>query len=135
MTVKFLVTGATGGMGSGVLSYFVENLPASSYAASSSKASSASQFTTKGISFRHADYNDPSSLGDAFSGVENLLFVSSNTFDNELRTRQHSNVVEAARRAGVHHVWYTSLAYGGFGDDSKMAVQQAHLATEKMLKE
>lgn len=32
-------------------------------------------------------------------------------------------------------VWYTSLAFGGFSDDSRAAVQQAHLITERFLKE
>jgi uncharacterized protein YbjT (DUF2867 family) len=135
MTLKYLVTGATGGIGSGVLSYFQSRLPRSSFAVSSSNPSSASKFTSQGIPFRHVDYNDPAILDEAFQGVENLLFVSSNTFDNELRTRQHGNVVEAAKKAGVSHVWYTSLAFGGFRDDSNAAVQQAHIATEKLLKE
>lgn len=135
MTLKYLITGATGGIGSGVLSYFQTHLPTSSFAASSSDSSSASRFTSQGIEFRHVDYNDRTVLDEAFQRVENLLFVSSNTFDNELRTRQHGNVVDAAKKAGVGHVWYTSLAFGGFGDDSNTAVQQAHIATEKLLKE
>ena len=133
--LQYLVTGATGGIGSGVISYFLEHLSTSSFAAASSNPSSVSQFTSRGISFRHADYNDLATLDSAFSGVQNVLFVSSNTFDNELRTRQHRNVVEAAKKAGVGHVWYTSLAFGGYSDESKAAVQLAHIATEKMLKE
>ncbi|KAL4922356.1 hypothetical protein BDW62DRAFT_172382 [Aspergillus aurantiobrunneus] len=35
----------------------------------------------------------------------------------------------------VKHVWYTSLAFGGFSDISKAAVQQVHLITERLLKE
>jgi uncharacterized protein YbjT (DUF2867 family) len=88
MTLKYLVTGATGGIGSGVLLYFQSHLPRSSFAVSSSNPSSASKFTSQGIPFRHVDYNDRAVLDEAFQGVENLLFVSSNTFDNE-RTASH----------------------------------------------
>src|SRR5271156_6239806 len=136
MTLKYLVTGATGGIGIGVIKYFQYiSLPTHLYAASSSNASNAFKFTSRNIQFRHADYNDPSSLENAFEGVENLLFVSSSTFDNELRARQHKNIIDAAKKAGVGHVWYTSLAFGGYGNKSKVDVMAAHLVTERLLQE
>lgn len=43
-------------------------------------------------------------------------------------------VIDAARRAGVKHVFYSSLAFGGNKDDHSLAVvMQAHLGTEKHL--
>ena len=70
--------------------------------------------------------------------------------------RQHQNVVDAAKLAGVKHVcicifpyiyhceasffelsyqvWYTSLAFGGLESNSKVSVQQAHYMTEEMLR-
>ncbi|KAF2395900.1 NmrA-like family protein [Trichodelitschia bisporula] len=134
MTLKYLITGATGGLGAGVLSYLAANNPASDFAAASSRESNRAAFEARGIAFRFADYDRPETLRAAFAGVENLFFVSSNTFDNERRTRQHQAVVDAAVEAGVGHVWYTSLAFGGFGSDSKVDVQVAHLATEDMLR-
>ncbi|OJJ33440.1 hypothetical protein ASPWEDRAFT_160204 [Aspergillus wentii DTO 134E9] len=134
MTLKYLITGATGGLGAQVLAYFIANVPASEYAAASSRESNRKQFTDRGIAFRHVDYNDPKTLEESFHDVENLLFVSTNTFDNEVRRVQHQNFVDAAKKAGVGHVWYTSLAFGGFRSDSKVAVQQAHLMTEEMLR-
>jgi hypothetical protein len=153
MTVKYLITGATGGLGSQVLAHLAASVPHSSLVAASSKESNRAQFEAQGIAFRVTNFDDPASLKAAFDGVENLFFVSTNTFDNERRTKQHWNVVEAAKKTGVKHVcfhtilfflmfimlmrivqtWYTSLAFGGLRSDSKMAVQQAHLETEKML--
>lgn len=104
MTLKYLITGATGGIGGGVLSYFLEHLQKSDFAVASSRNSSKEQFEKQGIAFRFADYGDLKSLEEAFTGVENLLFVSSNTFDNDLHGRQHKNVIDAAKKAGVGHV-------------------------------
>lgn len=59
-----------------------------------------------------------------------LLLVSTNVFDNEVRIKQHRNVIEAAERADVQRIYYTSLALGGLGDDSKMDIMGAHLQTE-----
>jgi uncharacterized protein YbjT (DUF2867 family) len=132
---QYLITGATGGLGGIILSHLLAKLPSSGVIASSSRPGAESQFTSKGILFRHADYDSPETLLKAFRGVDKLFFVSSNTYDNEKRTIQHRNVVEAAKAAGVGHVYYSSLAYGGYGSDSKIAVQAAHLDTEELLRD
>ncbi|KAJ5160264.1 uncharacterized protein N7482_007268 [Penicillium canariense] len=133
MTLKYLITGATGGLGSQVLSYLVANVPISEYAAASSSEANRKGFENQGIAFRVVNYDDPPSLETAFQDVENLLFVSTNTFDVEKRRRQHQSFVDAAKKMHVKHVWYTSLAFGGFGS-SEADVQQAHLLTEEMMR-
>ncbi|KAJ5826072.1 hypothetical protein N7474_003210 [Penicillium riverlandense] len=135
MTLKYLITGATGGLGAGVLSYLVANVPSSEYAAASSRETNRKQFEDRGIAFRVVNYDDPQSMETSFRDVENLFFVSTNTFDVEKRRKQHQSFVNAAKRAGVKHVWYTSLAFGGLRSDSKADVQQAHLMTEQMLRD
>ncbi|KUM66783.1 hypothetical protein ACN42_g252 [Penicillium freii] len=135
MTLKYLITGATGGLGAGVLSYLAANVPASEYAAASSKEENRKQFEDRGIAFRVASYDNPETLETAFEDVENLFFVSTNTFDIEKRRKQHENFVNAAKKMNVKHIWYTSLAFGGYTSDSKAAVQQGHLMTEEMMKQ
>ncbi|CAG8286879.1 unnamed protein product [Penicillium nalgiovense] len=135
MTLKYLITGATGALGAGVLSYLIANVPASEYAAASSKEENRKQFEDRGIAFRVASYDDPQTLETAFEDVENLFFVSTNTFDNAKRRKQHENFIEAAKKMNVKHVWYTSLAFGGYRSDSKAAVQQTHLMTEEMMRQ
>lgn len=135
MTLKYLITGATGGLGAGVLSYLAANIPASEYAAASSREENRKQFEDRGIAFRVASYDNPETLETAFEDVENLFFVSTNTFDIEKRRKQHENFVIAAKKMNVKHIWYTSLAFGGYTSDSKAAVQQGHLMTEEMMKQ
>lgn len=132
-----LITGATGGLGASVLSTLLEKklAPASSIIASSRHESSRDHFTALGVQFRVVDFDDSKGLEIAFAGVDRLFFVSTNTYDVQKRVRQHKDVIDSAQRAGVGHVYYSSLAFGGHRSDSKIDVQQAHLITENMLAE
>ncbi|OOF92116.1 hypothetical protein ASPCADRAFT_8979 [Aspergillus carbonarius ITEM 5010] len=99
MTLKYLITGATGGLGKHILNYFVANISVSEFAAASSNLSNRSLFEDHGIAFRHMHYDDAESLDTGLSGgVESLLFVSSSSGN---RGEQHARVIEAAKKAGV----------------------------------
>ncbi|KAF5654441.1 hypothetical protein FHETE_11309 [Fusarium heterosporum] len=130
--LRYLITGATGGLGKEVLQYFIENFPPSEFAAASSKPSNRSIFESRGIAFRYVDYNDSESLTVGLTDVENLLFVSSVGIT---RMEQHSRLIDAAKKTGVKHVWYTSLAFGGLSNNSTSPVQVDHVETEMLLKE
>jgi uncharacterized protein YbjT (DUF2867 family) len=104
MTLKYLITGATGGLGEQVLNYFVAHVSPSEFAAASSSASNRARFEDRGIAFRHVNYDDEESLNSGLHDVENLLFVSTNVFDNERRDKQHRRLIDAVKRAGVKHV-------------------------------
>ena len=138
MSIQFLVTGATSGLGGAVLATLYTSVSDKSVIAAASSRADAAQKLQRdypGIQFRRVDYDDPEELNEAFAGVERLFFVSSPTFDSDLRERQHENVVFAAKKAGVGHVYYSSLAFGGYGAGSKIGVQRAHITTEKLLKQ
>lgn len=133
---QYLITGATGGLGAAILDTLLSSgIPPATITASSTRVEVASKFTSLGVNFLHIDFNDAESLRTAFTGVENLFFVSTNTFNVQRRLQQHANVVLAAKAAVVKHVWYSSLAFGAYGSDSKVDVQQAHLKTEKLLQD
>ena len=137
MPTKYLLTGVTGGLGARILDDMlnIHHVDSQSIIATSRSASKRADFEKLGVQFRVADYNDRSTLESAFKDVENLLFMSSSTRDNPTRNREHLNVVEAAKTAKVGKVWYVSLAFGGFGDGSKIGFQAAHYETENLLKE
>ncbi|WP_098454930.1 NAD(P)H-binding protein [Sanguibacter antarcticus] len=61
-----------------------------------------------GIDVRPGDYSDIDRLSRSLQGVETLLLVSGNE-QPEKRVRQHRNVLDAARAAGVTKVVYTSV--------------------------
>ncbi|KAI0313404.1 hypothetical protein OF83DRAFT_1211194, partial [Amylostereum chailletii] len=77
------------------------------------------------------DFTRPDTLAAAFAGASTLLLVSYPSIAHEIRVRAHVNAIDAARRAGVQHVYYTSLA---FADGSGAAVMRAHFDTEAYLK-
>lgn len=104
MTIKYLIPGATGGLGAGVLGYMKANLLPTGYAAASSQESNRKQFEDQGVAFRVVNYDVPATLEAAFEDVENVLFVSTNTFDVRRRVRQHQNFVDAAKKMRVKHV-------------------------------
>lgn len=113
-TVKYLVTGATRGLGAAVLStlYKTTDNP-SEIVAASSRASSAAELQKAypGTQFRVANYDDPQSLEEAFVGVERLFFVSSPLTDVGRRAIQHGNVIETAKKTGVRHVRIPRTAF------------------------
>lgn len=87
---------------------------------------------SSGVEVRKGDYAKPETLVAAFAGGDKLLIVSYPSIAYEVRVNSHKAAIDAAKRVGIKHVYYTSLM---FGDDSQAAVMQAHLATEKYLKE
>ncbi|KAL9110487.1 MAG: hypothetical protein Q9227_005031 [Pyrenula ochraceoflavens] len=138
--ITCLLTGATGGLSRIVLHHLLHtvHIPASAIGVTSSKPTTASQFSNQSLHFRHADFSWPASrLAQSFTNVKNLLFVSTDMHDTTKRIAQHQNVVEAARLAGVGHVWYTSLAFGGHAEErgSEAGWQKAHSETERMLRD
>ncbi|TFY53035.1 hypothetical protein EVG20_g10296 [Dentipellis fragilis] len=128
-----VLTGTTGGLGSQVLKHLLPLVPASQLTLSlyNPTLSNTVHFPA-GVTVRRGDFGDPASLDTAFAGAERLLIVSYPSIAHELRVRHHVNAIDAAKRVGVKHIYYTSLA---FADDSVSEVMQAHLDTEKYLKE
>jgi uncharacterized protein YbjT (DUF2867 family) len=137
MSTQFLLMGVTGGLGAKILHdmLHLNNIPPSNIVVTSRSEEARPRFESQGLHFRVADYSRPDTLLSALESVDNLLFMSSSNFDNEKRTVEHRNVVEAAKAKGVRKVWYVSLAHGGYSSHSKIGFQQVHYATEVMLRE
>lgn len=82
-----------------------------------------------GIEVRPGDFSDPVSLDSAFAGVERLLVISTDALGQPgLRLAQHTAAVDAAEKAGVSHVLYTSITNPY--PDAKAAVANDHFWTE-----
>lgn len=79
---------------------------------------------------RAFDYTKPETLAPALQGVETLVLISSNDFND--RAGQHRAVITAAKTAGVKRILYTSILKG---DASPMILAQDHIATEAALKD
>ncbi|WP_214891299.1 SDR family oxidoreductase [Exiguobacterium sp. s142] len=124
--MKYLVTGATGKLGSKIVEVLLESIPASELAVSVRNPEKAEALKAKGVDVRHGDFDKRETLDTAFRGVERLLIISTDG-DNDTRIRQHGNAVEAAKQAGVGFIAYTSLANA---IDSQNLMAPPHVATE-----
>lgn len=101
-----LITGATGKLGGRVIeTLLMKNVPANQIAALVRDENKAANLKEKGVDIRIGDYNNKPSLDETMKGIDKMLMVSGNT-GNALE--QHRNVVDAAKKAGVNCLAYTS---------------------------
>jgi NAD(P)H dehydrogenase (quinone) len=124
----YAVTGATGKLGRLVLDELLQKADAGDIVALARDPSALSDYADKGVQVRRADYDEADSLKAALQGVDRLLLISGNAVGE--RPRQHGNVIDAAKEAGVAYLAYTSILKG---DRSRLALAPEHVATEKLL--
>lgn len=124
--MKTGVTGATGQLGQLVVEKLKEKGLASSVVALVRNTEKAAGL---GVEAREFDYNNPVKLVEALQGIEKLILISGNELGQ--RATQHANVIEAAKKAGVKWVVYTSLLHA---DTSTLSLAPEHFSTEKTLK-
>jgi len=126
----FLVTGANGKLGRHVTQLLLEANAGKVIAASRDTAKLA-ELAARGAELRHADFDDPASLAEAFKGVDRLLIISTDSLGTGQRLAQHTAAVAAARAAGVGHIVYTSMPKP---ETSAVTFAPDHLGTENTIK-
>ncbi|MDF7777231.1 NAD(P)H-binding protein [Sphingomonas sp. AOB5] len=82
----------------------------------------------EGVEVRAGDYTQPDTLDAAFACIDRLLLISSNEVGN--RTPQHANAIDAAKRAGIARIAYTSVLHA---DTSLLGLAAEHRETEALL--
>lgn len=127
-----LVTASTGQLGTATVNALLEKVPASQIAVLARSAEKAQAFADKGVSVRIGDYKDYASLVAAFAGVEKVLLISSNDFDD--RFGQHKNAIDAAKEAGVKLVAYTSIEAKDAHNSATEVIAKDHALTADYLK-
>lgn len=127
--MKILVTGATGKLGSKVVDALLKTVPANQLAVSVRNPEKAEGMRARGVEIRQGDFDRPETLDVAYAGIDRILIISADG-DNETRIRQHTNAVEAAARAKVGFIAYTSIANA---IESTNLLATPHQATEKAI--
>lgn len=126
---RILVTAAGGQLGRLTIDALLKLVPASQIVAGLRDPAKGADLKARGITVVAADYSKPETLDAAFKGMDRLLLISSNELGQ--RVAQHRNVIEAAKRAGVKLVAYTSVLRA---DTSKLSVATEHLPTEELIR-
>jgi uncharacterized protein YbjT (DUF2867 family) len=138
------ILGASGKLGFATLNALLDNnlLPADQVVCTTSSAGGESKLSSaksRGVKIVSANWDDTSSFEKAFQGCDKLFLISSSRIQKDFhdappgqgREADHFAALEAAKKAGVKHVYYTSLA---FANPSKSRVMKAHERTEEWLK-
>jgi NAD(P)H dehydrogenase (quinone) len=109
MSDNLLITGASGHLGQRVLHHLLTTLgvPASRIIATTRRPESLSAWAARGVTVRASNFDDQASLEAAFQGASRVLLISTDTIGR--RVAQHQAAIDAAVKAGVDHVVYTSM--------------------------
>lgn len=143
--MSLAILGASGKLGFATLNALLDNklLPAKDIICTTSSDSGAQKLDAarqQGVTIKRADWDNAASFESAFQGCAKLFIISSSRIDKDFndapegkgREADHYVALEAAKKAGVKHVYYTSLA---FANPSKSRVMKAHERTEAWLAE
>lgn len=123
------ITGATGQLGRLVIQSLLKTTPAAQIVAAVRSPEKAQDLAALGVQVRKADYTQPDTLDAAFQGVDKLLLISSSEVGQ--RTAQHKAVIDAAKRAKVQLLAYTSVLRAS---SSLLGLAAEHVETEALLR-
>lgn len=124
-----VITGASGQLGRLVITLLLKKVPAASLVATVRNVEKAEEIATLGVQARQADYNQPASWNAALQGADKVLLISSSEIGQ--RTQQHRAVIDAAKRAGVKLLAYTSVLHA---DTSVLGLAGEHRETEAAIR-
>lgn len=129
-----MVTGANGNLGGLVAGHLMRMVGPAGFVAGTRtpEAPAAQALAAAGVEVRRCDFDDPATLQAAFDGVETALIISTYA-DNSVRAGQNRNAIEAAGRAGVRRLAYTSFLNAGPESLAEHS-QLVHWPTEQALR-
>ena len=122
------ITGANGQLGRLVVTELLERGPAGRILAGVRDPAAAGHLRALGVAVRAISYDRPNTLDAAFAGVDRLLLISGSEVGK--RTTQHQNVIDAAVRAKVGLIAYTSILHA---DTTPIELAVEHRTTEAAL--
>jgi NAD(P)H dehydrogenase (quinone) len=125
-----VVTGATGQLGRLVIASLLKKTAVSNIVAAVRNVEKAKDLAALGVQVRQADYSQPASWDAALQGADKVLLISSSEIGQ--RTQQHRSVIDAAKRAGVKLLAYTSILHA---DTSPLPLAAEHKETERLIRE
>lgn len=125
-----IVTGASGELGSHVISALLKRgVPARQLILVSRTPEKMQEYVRMGARARYGDFFQPQTLPAAFAGGQRMLLIS--VAGNVPTFELHKNAIDAAVRAGVKHIAYTSILGA---DTFNGTLAHFHLQTERYLK-
>lgn len=130
--MAIIVSGASGGFGRAATEALLELVAPEDLILTTRDPAKLAHLAQRGVAVRHADFDDPASLVEAFRGGTRMLLIS--TARVGTRVGQHKNAMAAAVAAGVRQIAYTSII-SAEKEDNPALVKRDHRATELALME
>jgi NAD(P)H dehydrogenase (quinone) len=132
---KIIISGASGQLGSLVIEELLARKVAPEDLILVSRTPTTDHlqaYAARGASVRFGDFTEPASLDTAYAGGTRMLLISINGGGGS-RPELHKAAIDAAVRAGVKHIAYTSYVNADKNETSTLAID--HLRTERILQE
>jgi NAD(P)H dehydrogenase (quinone) len=127
---KIVISGASGDMGRRITAELLEKIAPEDLTLTTRTPKALADRAAQGVRVCQADYNDPAALETGFKGSDTLMLISSLAVTR--RVPEHLNAINAAKRAGIKHIVYTSVI--GLLPHSPTLSVGDHHATEKNLR-
>jgi NAD(P)H dehydrogenase (quinone) len=128
---KIVISGASGGLaGETISALLARGVPMERLILVTRTPEKLAAYADRGATVRAGDFNKPDALPAAFEGGRQLLLIS--TSGGGDRVAQHTAAINAARRAGIKHIVYTSWINAV--EDNPAVVTRDHRLTEEALK-
>lgn len=130
---RIIVSGASGNLGRlAVDELLSRGVPAKQLILVSRRPAELAEYASKGATTRFGDVDRPESLSAAYAGGTRMLLISLALGpDADTRPQRHRTAFDAAVKAGVRHIVYTSFVGADKGGDP---VSEAHRKTEEFLR-
>lgn len=125
------ITGASGQLGRLVADQLLTTVDPAELVLLTRDPAKLADYAERGADVRAADFSKPDELVEAFAGVERALLISTDAVG--ARVEGHLAAIDAAVKAGVRHMAYTSVS--GPTADNPAGVVADHAATEEALRE
>lgn len=129
--MKIIITGASGQYGRLAVARLLKRVPAGDLILLTRRPEKLADLAELGADVRRGDFDEPMGLVDAFRDGERLLLISATRVGQ--RVVQHKAAIDAAVRAGVRHIAYTSVV--GIAPDNPALVTRDHGPTEQLLRD
>jgi len=112
--MNYLITGATGNLGSHIFNELIKLVPSSDVTAGVHTVAKAKHISDTGAKLAAIDFFKEDTLIEAFTNKDVLIYVPSKSHDSYSRVTELENVIAAAKKANVGHI----LAMGFIADQA-----------------
>lgn len=128
---KIVISGASGDLGRRITAILLDQIAPANLALVTRTPEKLAERAQLGVAVHAGDYNDPAALEAAYAGSDVLMLISGLAVTK--RVPEHRNAINAARKAGIKHIVYTSVA--GIHPRNPTLSATDHIVTEGDLRD